>query len=56
MNKNGDLAWTGEEKADVLGNIFASVFTGNLTPHPFQVNGLQDGNQGDKVPPNVRED
>jgi len=33
MNKNGDLVSTEEEKAEVF-NIFASVFTGNLYPHP----------------------
>jgi len=34
MNKNGDLVSTDEEKAEVLNNLFASVFTGNLSPHP----------------------
>jgi len=45
-NKNGDLVSTDEEKAEVLNNIFASVFTGNLTPQPSQVNGPQDGSRG----------
>ena len=39
MNKNGGLVSTDEEKAEVLNNLFASVFTGNLSPHPSQVNG-----------------
>ncbi|KAK4827405.1 hypothetical protein QYF61_017810 [Mycteria americana] len=34
MNKNGDLASTDEEKAEVLNNFFASVFSGNRSPHP----------------------
>jgi len=34
MNKNGDLVSTDEEKAEVLTKFFASVFTGNLSPHP----------------------
>jgi len=36
--------------------FFASVFTGNLSPHPSQVNGPQDGDQGAKAPVTVRED
>jgi len=31
-NKNGNLISTEEEKAEVLNNIFASAFTGNLSP------------------------
>jgi len=56
MSKNGDLVSIDEEKAEVLNNIFASVFTGNFSPHPSRVNGPQDGDQGGKIPPTVRED
>ncbi|KAK4809167.1 hypothetical protein QYF61_006425 [Mycteria americana] len=34
LNKNGDLASTDEEKAEVLNDFFASVFSGNRSPHP----------------------
>jgi len=43
--KNGKLLSTDEEKAEVLNNIFDSVFTGSLSPHHFPADGLQDGNQ-----------
>jgi len=56
MNKNGKLISTDEEKAEVLSNFFASIFTGNLSPLPSQVDGLQDGDQMGKSPPTVRED
>ena len=36
--------------------FFASVFTGNLSPRPSPVDGLQDGDQKGKAPPTVRED
>jgi len=36
--------------------FFASVFTGNLSPHPSQVDGLQDGVQRGKDLPTVMED
>jgi len=56
MNNNGNLVSTDEEKAEVLNNIFASVFTGNLSPHSSPVDGLKDGDQRGKTPPTVRED
>jgi len=56
MNKNGDLVSTDEEKAEVLDNSFVPVFTGSLPPHLSRVGGLQDGDQGGKAPPTVKED
>ncbi|KFQ57969.1 hypothetical protein N334_08085, partial [Pelecanus crispus] len=56
MNKKGDLVSTDEEKAEVLNNFFASVFTSNLSPHPSRINGPKDGDQGGRAHPTVRED
>lgn len=33
MNMTGKLVTADEEKADVLNNIFASAFTGNVSSH-----------------------
>ncbi|KFW92656.1 hypothetical protein N336_07629, partial [Phalacrocorax carbo] len=56
MHKNGGLVSTHEEKAEVLSNFSASVLTRNLSLHPSQADGPEDGGQGDKAPPTVRED
>jgi len=56
MNKNGYLVSTDKAEAEVLNNFFASVFTGNLSPRPSLVDRPQDGDQGGKAPPAVKED
>jgi len=56
MSKNGNLISTDEEKAEVLKNFYASVFTDNLSPCHSPVDGLQDGVQRGQVPPTVTED
>lgn len=42
MNMSIILIIMEEEKAEVLHNFFASVFTGNLFSYTSQVDGLQD--------------
>ncbi|KFM11756.1 hypothetical protein AS27_15251, partial [Aptenodytes forsteri] len=56
MSKTGKLVTTDEEKAEVLNNFFASVFTATSLPTPLEWDGLQDRDWGSKVPPTVRED
>ncbi|PKU39791.1 rna-directed dna polymerase from mobile element jockey-like [Limosa lapponica baueri] len=56
MNPTDKLVTTDEEKAEVSNNTFASVFTGNLSPHSPPVDGPQGRDWGRKVPPTVRED
>ena len=56
MNMNCNLVSTEEEKAEVLNNFSASVFTGNISSHTSRADGLQDGDLWSKVPPTVRKD
>ena len=44
-----------EDKTEVFSKFFASVFTGNFSPCPSSVDGLQDGDQRGKALPTVRE-
>jgi len=56
MSETGKLSTADEEKAEVLNNFFASVFTGNLSPHPSRVDEWHEGHQEGKIPPAVSED
>ncbi|KFO70779.1 hypothetical protein N303_15360, partial [Cuculus canorus] len=53
---NGDHVSTDEEKAEVLNNFSASIFTDNCSHCPSWVMGQQDGDQGGRPPPTVEED
>jgi len=56
MSETGKLVTADEVKAEVFNNIFASVFTGNLSPHPSRVDEWHEGDQEGKTPPAVSED
>ncbi|PKU45464.1 rna-directed dna polymerase from mobile element jockey-like [Limosa lapponica baueri] len=56
MSKTGKLVTMDKEEAEVLNNVFVSVFTGNLSSHTSRVDGPQDRDCRSKVPPTVRED
>ncbi|KFZ52138.1 hypothetical protein N321_14184, partial [Antrostomus carolinensis] len=56
MSNHGDLVTIDEKRAEVLNNFFASVFTGNLSPHSSRADVPQVKDQGDKVPPTVSKD
>jgi len=51
VNTTGKLVTTEEEKAEVLDNIFASVFTGNFSSYTSQVDGPQGRDWQSEVPP-----
>lgn len=53
-NMTGNLVKKGKDKAEVLNNIFASVYTGNLSSHSSRVDELQDRDWKSKVPPTKR--
>jgi len=40
MSETGKLVTADEQKAEVVSNYFASVFTGNLSSHTSRVEGL----------------
>jgi len=48
MNKTGKLVAVDNEKAEILKNIFASVFTGSLSSHTSQAHGLPGRDWGAK--------
>lgn len=52
MNTTGKLVTT-DKDSEVLNNIFASVFTGNLSPHTSGVDGTQDW--GSKIPLTIKD-
>lgn len=45
-----------EEETEVINNLLALAFTGNLSCHTSSVDGQQDGDWGRKDPPIVKEE
>ena len=56
IRKTGKLVTTDEEKAEVLDNFFASLFTDSIFSHTSQVDGLSGRDWGNKALTTVRED
>ena len=56
MSDTCKLVATEKEKAEVLNNFFALIFSGNCSPHSPQVFGLVGGDWQSNVPPTVSKD
>lgn len=56
VKKDGKLQTTNEELDEIVNNIFASVFNGNICFHTSQVSGMQEGDWGSEVLPTVSEE
>jgi len=55
INNTEELVTTNMEKAELLNNSFASVFSSNLSSYIFQAPETEGRNWGNKVPPTVGE-